>query len=194
MDLPKLYKDYINQHSKDISDYEKECEFNWLKFKLSRNKELWGYRQSLEENNEIKMKNGVEKKNIEKKMSPMFSKYFFEDKPHGFIQKLENEPTKYHCWTGSSCPTSSVNIPSQSYNMDTCVFSSIASVPSQSYNISSRYQFFHQGGQDTCVFSSLASALSYKGYNDASEIISSKIKDSINFGDPMTSAAALLRN
>ena len=176
MDLPKLYKDYINQHSKDISDYEKECEFHWLKFKYTRNKELWGYRKSLEENNEIKMKNGNKKSIIEKNMSPMFSKYFFEKETHGFIQKLENEPTKYHSWTGSSCPTSSVNI------------------PSQSYNISSRYKFFHQGGQDTCVFSSLASALSYKGYNDASEIISSKIKDSINFGDPMTSAAALLRN
>ncbi len=129
MDLPKLYKDYINQHSKDISDYEKECEFNWLKFKLSRNKELWGYRKSLEENNEIKMKNGNKKSIIEKKMSPMFSKYFFENETHGFIQKLENEPLKYHCWTGSSCPTSSVNIPSQSYNMETCVFSSIADVP-----------------------------------------------------------------
>ena len=62
-------------------------------------------------------------------MSPMFSKYFFENETHGFIQKLENEPTKYHSWTGSSCPTSSVNIPSQSYNMETCVFSSIADVP-----------------------------------------------------------------
>ena len=59
MDLPNLYKDYINQHSKDISDYEIECEFNWLKFKYTRNNELWGYRKSLEENNEIKMKNGI---------------------------------------------------------------------------------------------------------------------------------------
>ena len=121
------------------------------------------------------MKNGIKKSIIEKKMSPMFSKYFFEDKSHGYILKVEKEPTKYHCWTGSACPTSSVNIPSQSYNM------------------SSRYQFFHQGGQETCVFSSLASALGYKGYNDASEIIFSKIQDSLIFGDPMTSAADLLR-
>ena len=89
MDLPKLYKDYINQHSKDISEYEEEYKFDWLKFKYIRNKELWGYRKSLEENNEIKMKNGNKKSIIEKKMSPMFSKYFFEDNPHGFIQKLE---------------------------------------------------------------------------------------------------------
>ena len=59
--------------------------------------------------------------------------------------------------------------------------------------MSSGYTFFHQGGQETCVFSSLASALSYKGYNDATEIISRNIQGSLSYGDTITYTADLLR-
>ena len=63
MDLPKLYFDQINQCAKDIPEYDKECKFNWVKFKYTRNQELWGKRLGLEENNE---KNGIEKNSIGK--------------------------------------------------------------------------------------------------------------------------------
>ena len=106
----------------------------------------------------------------------MFTKYFFEDETEEFILKLKKESIKYHHRTGSVCPTSSSEIPSQSYNMPL------------------GYKFFHQGGQETCMFSSLAFAVSYKGYNDAAEIISRNIQGSLIFGDPMKFAANLLNN
>ena len=33
IDLSKLYKDQIDQCAKNIPEYEKECKFNWVKFK-----------------------------------------------------------------------------------------------------------------------------------------------------------------
>ena len=81
--------------------------------------------------------------------------------------------TKYHLRSVCACPTSS------------------SGISSQPNNIPLGYKFFHQKGQETCVFSSLASASSYKGYNDASEIISNTIQGFLIFGDPITFAASL---
>ena len=39
-DLPKLYKGHINKCAKDIPEHDKECKFNWTKFKYIRNQEL----------------------------------------------------------------------------------------------------------------------------------------------------------
>ena len=53
---------------------------------------------------------------------------------------------------------------------------------------------FYQGGQLACMFSSQTSSLSYKRYNDSTEIISRSIQDSLSFGNPMTFAADLLNS
>ena len=155
--------DQINQCAKDIPEYDKECKLNWFKFKYPK-QELWGKRLGLPENNE--------NNNVEKKMTEMHTKKIFENETEAFIEKLKNQPKKW-----------------QQLCLDS---TSSSKIPSQSYNMPSKYKFFHQGGQETCVFSSLASALSYKGYNDAAEIISRNIQGSFSYGDPMTYAACLL--
>ena len=107
MDLPKLYMDQINQCAKDIPEYAKERKLNWLKFKYTSNKELWGKRLGLPENNE--------NNNVEKKMTEMHTKKIFENETEAFIEKLKNQPKKWQQLCLDS--TSSSKIPSQSYNI-----------------------------------------------------------------------------
>ena len=170
--LPRGYKTYINGKAKETSKAEDQLKVRWVSLLYDTKSESYLGKDSYFRKSNKRKRNGVP-------LSYIVVKYLSETSALHMktFEAARNEGNKWK------------KIPPGVSSNEQRLSNGYRKIQ---HDGSPFFRFYFQGNLNTCVFSSLASALSYKGYHEASKIVSENIEISASKNDSIKFVIDLL--